>query len=523
MAREIELRLRPDDANRADRLRAEAARICKVDLDRVAEVRVRRRSIDARRGVRLRIAATVYFVGEVIPALELPTAPRFDRVSSVGPPVVIVGAGPAGLFAALTLARRGIAALILDRGKPVQARRRDLAALNNRGIVDTESNYCFGEGGAGTYSDGKLYTRAEKRGPVGEVLRTLVAHGASPEILIDSRPHVGSNKLPKVITRLRETLESAGIPIRFETRVTNFHCDRGRVRGVRLAGGEELEAAAVILATGHNARDVYEMLARLGARLEAKPFAAGVRVEHPQSLIDEIQYGRDAKDPLLPSASYRLAATVEGRGVYSFCMCPGGWIVPATTDPEEVVVNGMSLSRRDSPFANSGIVVAIEPGDLAALGHTGAFAGLRFQQDLERRAFELGGGLQVAPAQRIIDLIAGRESSSLPKSSYRPGIRSAPLHAELPPFLASRLRTALRRFARALRGYDTAEAIAVGVESRSSSPVRVWRDPETLESPTLPGLYPCGEGAGYAGGIVSAAIDGMKIAERLGAELGARS
>jgi len=301
--------------------------------------------------------------------------------------------------------------------------------------------------------------------------------------------------------------------------VVGLAIDAGRVRGVRLASGEEIAAAAVVVAAGHSARDVFELVKSAGASIEAKPFAVGVRVEHPQPLIDAIQYGRDAGHPLLPAASYRLATTVESRGVYSFCMCPGGWIVPATTETGAIVVNGMSLSRRDSPFANSGIVVAVEPADLAALGYTGVFAGVDFQRALESRAAELGGGDQVAPAQRLTDFVAGRESRTLPRSSYRPGMRAAPLHAELPRFLAERLRTALRRFGRTLNGYDTSEAVLVAVESRSSSPVRVVRNPQTLESPNLPGVYPAGEGAGYAGGIVSAALDGIRVAERIAARL----
>jgi uncharacterized protein len=463
------------------------------------------------------VRARLFLGNEVAPPQAPAGPPRLARVRSSGPPVVVVGAGPAGLFAALRLAERGVATVVLERGKLVQARRRDIANLNKRGIVDPESNYCFGEGGAGTYSDGKLYTRSDKRGPVAEVLRTLVAHGAPADILVDARPHVGSNRLPKVVTRLRETLASAGVEMRFEARVAGLFRDRGRVVGVRMTSGDDVAASAVILATGHSAREVFALLESHGARLEQKPFAVGVRVEHPQSLIDAIQYGPDAGNPLLPAAAYRLAARVEERSVFSFCMCPGGWIVPASTAPDLVVVNGMSLSSRGSPFANSGIVVAVEPADLAALGYAGALGGVRFQEEIERRAAVLGGGLLVAPAQRVSDFVAARESASLPRSSYRPGLRAVPLHAELPGFLARRLREALRRFGRTMHGYQSAEAVAVGVESRSSSPVRVVRDSETLESPTLPGLFPCGEGAGYAGGIISAALDGCKIAERVAA------
>lgn len=516
MPRDVDLILRPDDLVSDEAMRRAVAKRLRIDVERVGETRIVRRAIDARgAGVRFRIRALAFCDGEEPAPIAAPVPPRVGRVPAGGRPVVVIGAGPAGLFAALRLAERGVRALVLERGKPVQARRRDIAVLNKRGIVDGDSNYCFGEGGAGTYSDGKLYTRADKRGPVAEVLRELVAHGAPTDILIDARPHIGSNKLPNVVTRIRQTLEAAGSEVRCASRVVALHRDRGRIRGVRLASGEEIEASAVVVATGHSARDVFDLLAAAGAELEPKPFAIGVRVEHPQPLIDEIQYGRDAGHPLLPAAAYRLSATIDGRGVYSFCMCPGGWIVPATTEPQAVVVNGMSLSRRDSPFANSGVVVAIEVHDLRSLGYQGVSAGVELQAAIERRAAELGGGAQVAPAERLTDFVAGRESKTLPRSSYRPGLRAAPLHAELPRFFSERLQTALKRFGAVMRGFETSEAVVVGVESRSSSPIRVVRDGTTLESPTLPGLFPCGEGAGYAGGIVSAALDGLRVAERI--------
>jgi len=518
MPRDLDLSLRLDDAASEEALRAAVARRLSVGEERIGEIRTLGRAIDARgRRVRVQLGLRVFLDGEPAAPEAAPSPPRFERVASSERPVVIVGAGPAGLFAALRLAELGIRAIVCERGKAVQARRRDLAALNKQGLVDPESNYCFGEGGAGTYSDGKLYTRSDKRGPVASVLETLVAHGAPADIAIDARPHIGSNRLPKVVTRLRETIETAGSEVRFAAKVVELVVERGAVRGVRLASGEEIEGRAVVVAAGHSARDVLDLLERAGAVLEAKPFAAGVRVEHPQRLIDRIQYGEDARHPLLSAAPYRLTTTVGKRGVYSFCMCPGGWIVPASTEQGAVVVNGMSLARRDSPFANSGIVVAIEPADLEELGHRGARAGIEFQAAIERRAAELGGGSQVAPAQRLTDFVAGRDSQSLPRSSYRPGLRPAPLSAELPPFLAERLRTALERFGRTMRGYATSEAIVVGVESRSSSPVRVPRDRDTLESPTVAGLYPCGEGAGYAGGIVSAALDGRRVAEAIAA------
>ena len=517
MPRDLELSVRPDVAADPEALRAAAAQAASVPVDDVAEVRLRRRVLDARRGVRLRLSLRLYVHGETVPPADVPQPPRFPASRKRGRPVVVVGDGPAGIFAALRLAERGVPAIILERGKPVQARRRDLAALTKLGMVNPESNYCFGEGGAGTYSDGKLYTRTQKRGPVGWVIEQLVAHGAPPDVLVDARPHIGSNRLPQVVTALRQTLADAGVETRFACGVTELLRAAGHVAGVRLAGGVTLDAAAVVLATGHSARDVFTFVAQAGATLVAKPFAVGVRVEHPQPLIDRAQYGADAGRYALPAAAYRLAATIGQRGVFSFCMCPGGWIVPAATEPEAIVVNGMSLSRRDSPFANSGIVVALDPADVAALGYAGASGGVELQAALERAAFESGGGAQVAPAQRLVDFVAGRASADLPRCSYRPGVRAARLDVELPPFLSTRLRAALRRFARTIRGYDSREAIVVGVETRSSSPVRIARDARTLASPELAGLYPCGEGAGYAGGIVSAALDGLAVGEAVAA------
>jgi uncharacterized FAD-dependent dehydrogenase len=394
------------------------------------------------------------------------------------------------------------------------------------GSVDPNSNYCFGEGGAGTYSDGKLYTRSNKRGNVTDVLAILASHGAPERILVDARPHIGSNRLPEVITKLREHLESVGVGFRFGSRVTGLElaqrAGRRVVTGVRLESGEGIEADHVVLATGHSARDVYEWLDEQRIRLEPKSFALGVRIEHPQSLINRIQYGKYASHPKLPNADYHLAYTEEGRGVFSFCMCPGGFIVPAATEAEGVVVNGMSLSRRDSPFANSGMVVGIEPTDLEAAGFTGPLGGLEFQRKIERAAYRAGGGAFRAPASRVVDFVEHRTSKDLPKSSYRPGLNVAELGAVLDEGgipIASRLRKALGVFDKKMRGYVSNEAVLVGVESRTSSPVRIPRDKNTLNHPEVYGLFPAGEGGGHAGGIVSAALDGMAIAERIAAEI----
>ncbi|MBH1988958.1 MAG: NAD(P)/FAD-dependent oxidoreductase [Myxococcaceae bacterium] len=472
---------------------------------------VKKRSLDAR-GRRVRWLLTI---GEPMPF----DPERFALRTVQGNPVIIIGAGPAGLFCAHALARYGIKSLIFERGKKVQARRRDLKGLTQHGLVNPDSNYCFGEGGAGTYSDGKLYTRSHKRGSVRDVLEILVTHGAPESILVEARPHIGSNRLPKVVTAIRENLESVGVDIHFESKVSDLIVERGRAIGVRLESGVEHRGQSVVVATGHSSRDMFEALQRAGAHLEAKPFAMGVRIEHPQPLINRIQYGSDAGNPILPAAPYRLAYTPsDGRGAFSFCMCPGGWIVPASTEAGALVMNGMSLSRRDSPYANSGFVVAIHPSDWARHGLESPWGGLELQRRMEQAAWEAGGGGLCAPAARATDFVKKRVSSDLPSTSYQPGIRPADLDSVLNASgvpIADRLREALLVFDQKMPGYLTEEAVLVGVESRTSSPVRVIRDPVTLESISLPGLYPCSEGAGYAGGIVSAAIDGVAVAERI--------
>ena len=500
-----------DDAH----LRRRVARALRIDEGALPELALVKRSIDARRGsVRFHY---VFAVGAQ-PATDLGAPhPR-----EVGPRrVVIVGTGPAGLFCAYELARRGIGSVLLDRGKTVQPRRHDLKGLHQRGEVDPDSNYCFGEGGAGTYSDGKLYTRAHKRGSVRDVIEILARHGAPEDILTNARPHIGSNRLPKVISSMRAELQKVGVEFRFGARVVGLLAERGSARGVRLADGSEVTGDAVVLATGHSASDVLEWLQPL-VHLEPKSFALGVRIEHPQPVINRIQYGKHAGHPSLPAAAYRLAETVDARGVFSFCMCPGGFIVPAATVPGGLVVNGMSLSSRGSRYANAGLVVAVEVEDLAGAGFHGPLAGIALQRRIESAAFDAGGGKLRAPATRVTDFLASRASSTVPKTSYIPGIAATNVAEVLDcaglPF-AARLREALRAFERTLRGYVTDEAVLVGVESRTSSPVRVPRDPETLQSPDLGGLYPAGEGAGYAGGIMSAAMDGARIAAAIATRL----
>jgi uncharacterized protein len=515
---EVTIALGLDEPEDEGHLRARVAAALGRSADDLPAIEVRKRSIDARGG-RVRIHVLVGFAGGAARPLAGPAPREVDPSRRV----IIVGDGPAGLFCAYELARHGIAATVLDRGKQVQPRRHDLKALNRRGAVDPDSNYCFGEGGAGTYSDGKLYTRSHKRGDVRDVIEVLALHGAPERILIDARPHIGSNRLPQVVTAIRERLAAVGVEFRFGARVTGLDlapagAGRPKARGVVLADGDRVGGEAVVMATGHSARDVLGFLAEAGVALAAKPFALGVRIEHPQALINQIQYGRAAGHPRLPAASYRLAHTAAGRGVFSFCMCPGGWIVPAATGPGETVVNGMSLSRRDSPFANSGLVVAVEPEDLARAGHRGPRAGIALQQAVERAAFAAGGEGLRAPATRLIDFLGKRGSTTVPESSYLPGLTATDLAEVFDQTgldVAGRLREALAAFGRRLRGFVCQDAVLVGVESRTSCPVRVPRAAEGLESVDVAGLYPCGEGAGYAGGIVSAALDGVRVARAI--------
>ncbi|HET9932042.1 MAG TPA: hypothetical protein VFQ35_15170 [Polyangiaceae bacterium] len=498
-------------------LRAAAARTLRISPEELPELVLRKRSIDARRG-----GVRFHLVLGVREASAPPEIARRPRSLGESQRVLVVGDGPAGLFCAYELACHGVGALVLDRGKPVQPRRHDLKGLNRRGVVDPDSNYCFGEGGAGTYSDGKLYTRSHKRGSVRDVLLALADNGAPEAILTDARPHIGSNRLPQVVTSLRTRLEAVGTEFVFGAKVTGLLLEGSgaarRVCGVRSADGREFLADAVVFATGHSARDVFQLLLDAGLPLEAKPFALGVRIEHPQPLINRIQYGRFAEHPKLPNAAYRLVQQVDGRGVFSFCMCPGGWVVPASTEPDGLVVNGMSLSRRSSPHANSGLVVAVEPADWERAGFSGPLGGVELQRAIERAAAKAGGGALVAPAVRATDFARGRPSSTVPESSYIPGIVAADVAAVLDAAgvpIARRLSQALEAFNRRMPGYVTEEAVLIGVESRTSAPVRVPRDDESLEARGLAGLYPAGEGAGYAGGIVSAALDGVRVAHAI--------
>lgn len=510
MRKILEMKLNPAEAGDPARWKHIAASLLGVPQGRIYHIRPLKRSLDARQKIVFRLKAEV-FIGEHLPFEEKIIRKAYPDVST-RPPVIIAGAGPAGLYAALTLIEQGYKPVILERGKDVKARKFDISVLNRGEKLNPDSNYCFGEGGAGTYSDGKLYTRSTKRGDVSSVLRILVEHGAPEDILIDAHPHIGTDKLPGIISAIRRTILESGGEFYFNCRVTGLITHKGKIRGVTDQQGREFFSRAAILATGHSARDVYEMLHNQGLAIEAKPFALGIRVEHPQALIDSIQYRIPDRGPYIPAAAYSLVTQVEGRGVFSFCMCPGGIIVPAATGAGEVVVNGMSNSRRNSPFANSGIAVAVEPADWQAYSPEGPFAALRLQQEIERKAWEAAGGSLKAPAQRMTDFINDVASKSLPDCSYHPGLQSFPQNEILPPFISGRLKQAFRDFDVKMKGFLTADALLTAVESRTSSPVRIPRAEDTLSHPQLSGLYPCGEGAGYAGGIVSSAMDGQKVA-----------
>ena len=510
MIKNISILLTPADAVNERAIKSTIAEECAVSMKRITGYTIQKRSIDARsRQARIILQLQVFIDERVV------EAPAFDpglRNVANAPHVVIVGAGPAGLFAALRLITLGYKPIILERGKDVRSRRRDLAAMNKEGIVNPESNYCFGEGGAGTYSDGKLYTRSTKRGNVLRILQLFHHFGAEADILFDAHPHIGTNKLPQIITAMREQIIACGGEVLFETKLTDILLNGDAVAGVKTANGDTINCTSLILATGHSARDIFTLLHDKGIAMECKPFALGVRIEHPQSLIDAAQYHCAVRDPFLPPASYSLVAQENGRGVFSFCMCPGGIIAPAATAPGELVVNGWSPSKRNNPYANSGTVVAVDEKDFAAYKFTGPLAAMHYQQMVERRAFEMGGGRLVAPAQRMADYVDNRVSATLPDCSYIPGIHSAAINEVLPKEVHLALKKAVVDFGKKMKGYFTNEAVLVATESRTSSPVRIPRDKETLQHIHIKGLYPCAEGAGYAGGIVSAAIDGERCA-----------
>ncbi|THF50595.1 FAD-binding protein [Flavobacterium supellecticarium] len=511
MPRELQIQVAPDVAANQELLQQHIARLVQSNVSDIQHVSIVKRSIDARqRSVKINLKVAVYFTDEKFTEIKI-DLPDYKNVTNAQE-VIVIGAGPAGLFAALQLIELGLCPVLIERGKDVRGRRRDLKAINRDHIVDEDSNYCFGEGGAGTYSDGKLYTRSKKRGDVNRILELLVAYGASSDILVEAHPHIGTNKLPKIIQDIREKIIECGGKVLFETRVTDILVKNNEVYGVEIHTGEQLLAQKIILATGHSARDIFELLDRKKILIEAKPFALGVRAEHPQSLIDSIQYSCDFRGEFLPPAPYSIVKQVNGRGMYSFCMCPGGVIAPCATSPGEVVTNGWSPSKRDQETANSGIVVELKLEDFKPFAKFGALAGMEFQKAIEQKAWHLAGETQKVPAQRMVDFTQHKVSTSIPKTSYVPGTTSVELGQVFPGFLTQIMREGFVDFGKSMKGYLTNEAILHAPESRTSSPVRIPRDNESLEHLQIKGLYPCGEGAGYAGGIISAAIDGEKCA-----------
>ena len=522
MQTKLQLKVSPQTAANEQLLKEEVKEQLQLKENSTLVIKVVKRSIDAR-SRKVEINLTVLASVDELPKEEKITFNYLD-VSSAKKTCHIIGSGPAGLFAALRCLELGIKPIIIERGKNIKDRRRDLAAINKEHIINPESNYCFGEGGAGTYSDGKLYTRSNKRGDIDKILKAFVYHGASEEILVDAHPHIGTNKLPQLIEKMRETILKFGGDIFFNTKLSDFTIDKNNINAIKIlneTGEQEIKIQQLILATGHSARDIYELLHSKNILVEAKPFALGVRVEHPQELIDKIQYhcGNPEeviyKREFLPAASYSLVHQVKGRGVYSFCMCPGGIIAPCATSQQEVVTNGWSPSKRNNPYANSGIVVGLELQDFEPYKDFGPLAGLEFQKQLEKTAWSFGGKTQTAPAQRLMDFTNGKFSSSLPDCSYQPGLKSVDMQQVLGKLIGPSLKEGLKAFGGKMRGYMTNEALIVGVESRTSTPVRIPRDNDLLHHPQLKNLFPCGEGAGYAGGIVSAAMDGERCADKI--------
>ncbi|WP_144217765.1 NAD(P)/FAD-dependent oxidoreductase [Flavobacterium anhuiense] len=511
MPKELLLQVTPEIAANESLLKDHLSKQIKVSAQEIQHVSILKRSIDARqKAIKINLKVVIYLKGEPFQEAKI-ELPDYKDVSNAQE-VIVVGAGPAGLFAALQLVELGLKPIVLERGKDVRGRRRDLKAINREHIVNEDSNYCFGEGGAGTYSDGKLYTRSKKRGDVTRILELLVAFGASEDILVEAHPHIGTNKLPKIIEDIRDKIREFGGQVLFETRVSDILVKNNEVEGIVTQNGDKIHANKLILATGHSARDIFELLDKKKILIEAKPFALGVRAEHSQELIDSIQYSCDYRGEHLPPAPYSIVKQVNGRGMYSFCMCPGGVIAPCATSPGEVVTNGWSPSKRDQSTANSGIVVELKLEDFKPFAKFGALAGMEFQKSIEQKAWHLAGETQKVPAQRMIDFAKSKVSTDIPKTSYVPGTTSVELGQVFPGFLTQIMRQGFQDFGKSMKGYLTNEAILHAPESRTSSPVRIPRDPMTLEHLQIKGLYPCGEGAGYAGGIISAAIDGEKCA-----------
>jgi uncharacterized protein len=508
MVKHLEVKVTPDRLYDDIYIRLLLDQQLRAEKGTINDIKLVKRSIDARgRRPIFQLRYDVY-IDEIFQESEFISSTYRDV--SQKPPVIIIGAGPAGYFAALECLSVGLRPIVLDRGKDVRERRRDLKAIQQDGIVNPESNYCFGEGGAGTYSDGKLYTRSHKRGSIIKVLQQLVEHGATPDILVDAHPHIGSNKLPTIISEIRNTIEQFGGEVKFDHKVTDLILNDRKIIGVQCSD-KQFFSDSVVIATGHSARDIYKILYKHNILMEAKPFALGLRIEHAQSYIDQVQYNQSIREENLPASSYSVVSQVGGHGVFSFCMCPGGLVVPAATSPGEIVVNGMSLSRRDSPFANSGFVTSVELDELSDNGFKGIFASLDFQASVEKAMFEAGDGSQKAPAQRVRDFVNGKISVTLNDTSYIPGLISAPLHEILPPFVYNRLRQGIIEIDKKMKGYMTNEANIIGTESRTSSTIKIPRDKESYMHPEIEGLFPCGEGAGYAGGIISAAMDGQNV------------
>ncbi len=510
MSAEFQFKMLPEQAKDDDFIRRSLANLSGLDATKL-NYKWKKRSIDARK-------KDILILGTFL----VDEAPFSEGIQNLFEPnivadakrIAIIGAGPAGLFAALRAIELGLKPIVFERGKDVRTRRRDLAKLNKEMIVNPESNYCFGEGGAGTYSDGKLYTRSKKRGDVDKVLNWFVHFGASPDITVDAHPHIGTNKLPAIITTMREAILQAGGEVHFHAKLTNISISNNAITGIEINDSKKFEFDKIILATGHSARDIFYLLHNKGIEIQAKPFALGVRIEHSQSLIDRIQYHGRMNDDFLPPASYSLVEQVNGKGVFSFCMCPGGIVAPCATEQEEVVTNGWSPSKRNNPYANSGIVVSVSPEDLSK-DNNDPFLCLDFQKQIERKAWEMAGKTQQVPAQRLTDFMSGKKSIDLPKTSYQPGVVSVDLTKLFPDFITQRLQKAFAEFGKKMNGFVTPDAVLLAPESRTSSPVSIPRDRESFQHVQISGLYPCGEGAGYAGGIVSAAIDGMKCAEKI--------